>query len=67
MCDGCIIAGDHRLLSLLFGPQILYTFSFWLMLRQQLQEIQEQKMMKAESLDEVKVLSCNFPPSHVLC
>ena len=49
------------MLSFLLGPQIFYTFSFWLMLRQQLQEIQEQKMMKAESLDEVKVLSCNLP------
>ncbi|KAK0137757.1 Piezo-type mechanosensitive ion channel component 2 [Merluccius polli] len=39
------------------AAKILYTFSFWLMLRQQLQEIQEQKLMKEESLDEVKVLS----------
>ncbi|CAL8369473.1 unnamed protein product [Lota lota] len=57
------VVGDFDLNSYHPAPcvhlaaKIFYTFNFWLMLRQQLQEIQEQKMMKAESLDEVKVLS----------
>uniref|UniRef100_A0A673ABJ4 Uncharacterized protein n=1 Tax=Sphaeramia orbicularis TaxID=375764 RepID=A0A673ABJ4_9TELE len=33
---------------------VFYTFSFWLMFRQQLKERQEAQMLKAESLDEVK-------------
>lgn len=35
--------------------QVFYTFSFWLMFRQQLKERQEEQSLKAESLDEVKV------------
>ncbi|KAG7273270.1 hypothetical protein CRUP_009698, partial [Coryphaenoides rupestris] len=33
---------------------IFYTFNFWLMLRQQLQEIQAQRLLKEESLDEIR-------------
>ncbi|XP_030590436.1 piezo-type mechanosensitive ion channel component 2 [Archocentrus centrarchus] len=38
------------------GAKVFYTFSFWLMFRQQLKERQEGQSMKAESLDEVKVV-----------
>ncbi|KAK2851179.1 hypothetical protein Q5P01_007455 [Channa striata] len=38
------------------GAKVFYSFSFWLMFRQQLKEKQEEKSMKAESLDEVKVM-----------
>ncbi|GAA6220059.1 piezo-type mechanosensitive ion channel component 2-like [Lates japonicus] len=37
------------------GAKVFYTFSFWLMFRQQLKERQEEQSLKAESLDEVKV------------
>lgn len=40
--------------------QVFYSFSFWLMFRQQLKERQEEQSMKEESLDEVKVGSCNY-------
>ncbi|XP_053280799.1 piezo-type mechanosensitive ion channel component 2 [Pleuronectes platessa] len=39
------------------GAKVFYSFSFWLMFRQQLKERQEEKSLKAESLDEVKVVS----------
>lgn len=39
--------------------QVFYSFSFWLMFRQQLKEKQEEQSMKEESLDEVKVASGN--------
>lgn len=39
--------------------QVLYTFSFWLMFRQQMVERKEELLMKEESLDEVKVIACN--------
>jgi len=48
-------------MTVFFALQIFYTFNFWLMLRQQLQETQELRLLKEESLDEVKVLSCNLP------
>ncbi|XP_077433447.1 piezo-type mechanosensitive ion channel component 2 isoform X2 [Vanacampus margaritifer] len=37
------------------GPKVFYSFSFWLMFRQQLKERQEQRL-KAKSLDEVTVI-----------
>ncbi|KAK5863316.1 hypothetical protein PBY51_000354 [Eleginops maclovinus] len=39
------------------GAKVFYSFSFWLMFRQQLKERQEEQSLKAESLDEVKVIS----------
>nr|XP_029133923.1 piezo-type mechanosensitive ion channel component 2-like [Labrus bergylta] len=40
------------------GAKVFYTFSFWLMFRQQLKErLEEQSLKKAESLDEVKTVS----------
>ena len=44
----------------LFVLQVFYTFSFWLMFRQQLKERQEEQMLKAESLDEVSVVPSNL-------
>lgn len=43
-------------------PQVFYSFSFWLVFRQQLKERQEEQNLKAESinLDEVKVVQCNL-------
>uniref|UniRef100_A0A8C2WHQ6 Piezo domain-containing protein n=1 Tax=Cyclopterus lumpus TaxID=8103 RepID=A0A8C2WHQ6_CYCLU len=41
-------------------PPVFYSFSFWLMFRQQLKERQEEQTLKEESLDEVKVLPQNF-------
>ncbi|XP_008287485.1 piezo-type mechanosensitive ion channel component 2 [Stegastes partitus] len=38
------------------GAKVFYSFSFWLMFRQQLKERQEEQSMKAESLDDVKVV-----------
>ncbi|XP_019728730.1 piezo-type mechanosensitive ion channel component 2 [Hippocampus comes] len=38
------------------GPKVFYSFSFWLMFRQQLKERQEEQRLKASSLDEVKVI-----------
>nr|XP_061802951.1 piezo-type mechanosensitive ion channel component 2-like [Nerophis lumbriciformis] len=38
------------------GPKVFYTFSFWLMFRQQLKERQEEQKLKAKSLDEIKVI-----------
>lgn len=40
--------------------QVLYSFSFWLMFRQQLKERQEEQSLKEESLDEVKVVPRNI-------
>lgn len=40
--------------------QVFYSFSFWLMFRQQLTERREQQGLKAESLDEVKVVPRNI-------
>lgn len=40
-------------------PQVFYTFSFWLMFRQQLVERKEEQLRREESLDEVKVVTCN--------
>lgn len=39
--------------------QVFYTFSFWLMFRQQMVERKEELLMKEESLDEVKVIACS--------
>ncbi|XP_078144364.1 piezo-type mechanosensitive ion channel component 2 [Centroberyx gerrardi] len=39
------------------GAKVLYSFSFWLMFRQQLKERQEEQSLKEESLDEVKVIT----------
>ncbi|XP_058500051.1 piezo-type mechanosensitive ion channel component 2 [Solea solea] len=39
------------------GAKVFYSFSFWLMFRQQLKERQEEQSLKDESLDEVKVMS----------
>ncbi|XP_068996597.1 piezo-type mechanosensitive ion channel component 2 [Embiotoca jacksoni] len=39
------------------GAKVFYSFSFWLMFRQQLKERQEEQSMKEESLDEVKVVT----------
>ncbi|KAE8293253.1 Piezo-type mechanosensitive ion channel component 2 Protein FAM38B [Larimichthys crocea] len=38
------------------GAKVFYSFSFWLMFRQQLKERQEEQSIKEESLDEVKVV-----------
>ncbi|XP_034393255.1 piezo-type mechanosensitive ion channel component 2 [Cyclopterus lumpus] len=46
------------------GAKVFYSFSFWLMFRQQLKERQEEQTLKEESLDEVKVLPPEeSPPS----
>ncbi|XP_040009105.1 piezo-type mechanosensitive ion channel component 2 [Xiphias gladius] len=37
------------------GAKVFYSFSFWLMFRQQLKERQEEQSLREESLDEVKV------------
>ncbi|KAF7646948.1 hypothetical protein LDENG_00179990 [Lucifuga dentata] len=39
------------------GAKVFYTFSFWLMFRQQLKERKEAQSLKAESLDEIKVMT----------
>ncbi|KAI9531017.1 hypothetical protein NQZ68_000509 [Dissostichus eleginoides] len=44
------------------GAKVFYSFSFWLMFRQQLKERQEEQSLKAESLDEV-VSEEESPPS----
>lgn len=41
-------------------PQVFYSFNFWLMFRQQLKERKEAQSLKAESLDEVKVVPRNI-------
>lgn len=61
--------GTHGTLCVL---QVFYSFSFWLMFRQQLKERQEEQSMKEESLDEVKVMSRNsfwncFHKDYVCC
>nr|XP_057939289.1 piezo-type mechanosensitive ion channel component 2 [Doryrhamphus excisus] len=38
------------------GAKVFYTFSFWLMFRQQLKERQEEQILKGRSLDDVKVI-----------
>ncbi|XP_067447829.1 piezo-type mechanosensitive ion channel component 2 [Thunnus thynnus] len=38
------------------GAKVFYSFSFWLVFRQQLKERQEEQSLKEESLDEVKVM-----------
>ncbi|XP_035801250.1 piezo-type mechanosensitive ion channel component 2 isoform X1 [Amphiprion ocellaris] len=46
------------------GAKVFYSFSFWLMFRQQLKERQEEQRLKAESLDDVKVVPPEeSPPS----
>ncbi|XP_054465286.1 piezo-type mechanosensitive ion channel component 2 [Anoplopoma fimbria] len=46
------------------GAKVFYSFSFWLMFRQQLKERQEEQSLKEESLNEVKVLPPEgSPPS----
>ena len=40
--------------------QVFYSFSFWLMFRQQLKERQEEQNLKEESLDDVHVVSRNL-------
>ncbi|XP_034065209.1 piezo-type mechanosensitive ion channel component 2 [Gymnodraco acuticeps] len=44
------------------GAKVFYSFSFWLMFRQQLKERQEEQSLKAESLDQV-VSEEESPPS----
>ncbi|XP_075882351.1 piezo-type mechanosensitive ion channel component 2 [Nelusetta ayraudi] len=39
------------------GAKVFYTFSFWLMFRQQLVERKEEQLRREESLDEVKVVT----------
>lgn len=48
---------SHDVLCVL---QVFYTFSFWLMFRQQLKERKDEQSLKAESLDEVKVVPRNL-------
>ncbi|KAM4570603.1 piezo-type mechanosensitive ion channel component 2 [Fundulus diaphanus] len=38
------------------GAKVFYTFSFWVMFRQQLKEREEERSMKKESLEEIKVM-----------
>ncbi|XP_049437555.1 piezo-type mechanosensitive ion channel component 2 [Epinephelus fuscoguttatus] len=46
------------------GAKVFYSFSFWLMFRQQLKERQQEQMLKGESLDDVKVVPPEeSPPS----
>ncbi|XP_029291030.1 LOW QUALITY PROTEIN: piezo-type mechanosensitive ion channel component 2 [Cottoperca gobio] len=46
------------------GAKVFYSFSFWLMFRQQLKERQEEQSLKEESLNEVKVVPPEeSPPS----
>ncbi|KAL6119927.1 uncharacterized protein ACO6RY_04388 [Pungitius sinensis] len=45
----------HPAPCLHLGAKVFYSFSFWLMFRQQLKEKQEEQSLKEESLDEVKV------------
>ncbi|TNN60308.1 Piezo-type mechanosensitive ion channel component 2 [Liparis tanakae] len=48
------------------GAKVFYSFSFWLMFRQQLKERHEEQTLKEESLDEVKVLPPEeSPPSPI--
>lgn len=42
------------------APQVFYSFNFWLMFRQQLKERKEAQSLKAESLDEVRVVPRNI-------
>ncbi|XP_034551393.1 piezo-type mechanosensitive ion channel component 2 [Notolabrus celidotus] len=39
------------------GAKVFYSFSFWLMFRQQLKERQEEQSLKTQSLDDLKVVS----------
>ncbi|KAM9855188.1 piezo-type mechanosensitive ion channel component 2 [Aulostomus maculatus] len=49
------------------GAKVFYTFSFWLMFRQQLVERQEEQRLKDQSPDEVKVMQPEEnPPSPVV-
>ncbi|XP_035014498.2 piezo-type mechanosensitive ion channel component 2 [Hippoglossus stenolepis] len=48
------------------GAKVFYSFSFWLMFRQQLKERQEEQSLKDESLDEVKVVSLEENPPSAL-
>ena len=41
--------------------QVFYSFSFWLMFRQQLKERKEEQSLKEASLDESQVLPRNLP------
>ncbi|XP_028308279.1 LOW QUALITY PROTEIN: piezo-type mechanosensitive ion channel component 2 [Gouania willdenowi] len=45
------------------GVKVFYSFSFWLMFRQQLRERREELNMKAESLDKVKDVSYTSLPA----
>uniref|UniRef100_A0A8C7YN25 Piezo-type mechanosensitive ion channel component n=1 Tax=Oryzias sinensis TaxID=183150 RepID=A0A8C7YN25_9TELE len=47
----------HPAPCLHLGAKVLYSFSFWVTFRQQLKERKEEQNKRAESLDEVKVLS----------
>ncbi|KAF6735527.1 Piezo-type mechanosensitive ion channel component 2 [Oryzias melastigma] len=47
----------HPAPCLHLGAKVLYSFSFWVTFRQQLKERKEEQNKRAESLDEVKVMS----------
>ncbi|XP_024915441.1 piezo-type mechanosensitive ion channel component 2 [Cynoglossus semilaevis] len=49
--------GYHPAPCVHLGAKVFYSFSFWLMFRQQLVERKEEQSLKDESLDEVKVMS----------
>ncbi|KAM6977730.1 piezo-type mechanosensitive ion channel component 2 [Aplochiton taeniatus] len=51
------LSSYHPVPCIHLGAKVFYAFSFWLMFRQQLRERQEERLLKEESLDEVKVLS----------
>ncbi len=55
VCAHCM----HCSLDILCVLQVCYSFSFWLMFRQQLKERQEEQSLKEKSLDEVKVMPRN--------
>ncbi|XP_061604090.1 piezo-type mechanosensitive ion channel component 2 [Phyllopteryx taeniolatus] len=48
--------GYHPAPCIHLGSKVFYSFSFWLMFRQQLKERREEQRLKARSLDEVKVI-----------
>ncbi|XP_031142000.1 piezo-type mechanosensitive ion channel component 2 [Sander lucioperca] len=56
--------GYHPAPCVHLGAKVFYSFSFWLMFRQQLKEREEEQSLKEESLDEVKVVPPEeSPPS----
>ncbi|XP_078110731.1 piezo-type mechanosensitive ion channel component 2 [Sander vitreus] len=56
--------GYHPAPCVHLGAKVFYSFSFWLMFRQQLKEREEEQSLKEESIDEVKVVPPEeSPPS----